>query len=395
MRRGAFCLCLLLAVCLVGIALWKATSVRAAAGTSPATYLTSWSPRKAADYLDRREVWWQDWPVARMDHGTVCISCHTVVPYAMIRPALRRELHEAEMPAPEKILRDSVEKRVGYWSEMVPFYSDAADGPGKTAESHATEAVLNAVILTSYDAQHGHLRPLAQTALDEAWALQEQSGENAGGWKWQNFHLSPWESVESGYQGAALLMLEVENAPDGYAGKPEVREHLELLRKYLRKHYPAQPLVNQLYILWLSPEVPGLLTAAERKTLIEAVQSQQQTDGGWSLFSLDPKSKLENNQWKRLKEQFIEVTQPVESDGYATALVVLALEESGASPQDSTVKRGLEWLERHQRNDGSWQASSINERRDPQSDIGQFMSDAATAYAVMALENGRWQQAGK
>ena len=48
--------------------------------------------------------------------------------------------------------------------------------------------------------------------------------------------------------------------------------------------------MNQLYVLWLSPRVPGLLTADERKTLIEAIQSHQQADGGWSLFSLDPRS---------------------------------------------------------------------------------------------------------
>ncbi|HZD47860.1 MAG TPA: hypothetical protein VE178_03875, partial [Silvibacterium sp.] len=122
MRRSILYICLVLAMSVAGIGLWSATRVRAAA--VPVTYLKSWSPRAAADYLDRREVWWQYWPAAQMDHGTVCISCHTVVPYAMIRPALSRELRATEIPAPEKILMDNVEKRVDHWSEMTPFYTD-------------------------------------------------------------------------------------------------------------------------------------------------------------------------------------------------------------------------------------------------------------------------------
>jgi squalene-hopene/tetraprenyl-beta-curcumene cyclase len=395
MRRRTIYICLLVVMCAIGIGFWKVTRARATAGSSPATYLPSWNPKAAADYLDRREVWWQYWPVAQMDHGTICISCHTVVPYAMIRSTLGRQLHETGMPAPEKVLMSNVEKRVGSWSEMVPFYSDAADGPGKTAESHATEAVLNAVILAGYDAQHGHLRPITRTAFDQAWALQEATGENAGGWKWQDFHLAPWESAESGYQGATWLMLAVEDTPDGYATEPQVQPHLDQLQQYLKRHYAAQPLVNQLYILWLSSKVPGLLTAAERKTLLEVIQSLQQPDGGWSLSSLDPRSRLENDQWERLKRQLVEIANPAESDGYATGLVVITLEESGTSSQDKTLRRGVEWLERHQRGDGSWRAYSLNEKRDPQSDIGRFMSDAATAYAVMALDNTHWQSVGK
>jgi hypothetical protein len=321
-----------------------------------------------------------------MDRGTVCVSCHTVVPYAMIRPTLGRQLHEDGPPGPENALLTSVETRVNHWSEVNPFYTDT---PALTTGSRATEAVVNAVILASEDTQHGHLRPITRTALGEAWALQEQTGENAGGWKWQDFDLAPWESAESPYQGATLLMLEVENAPDGYAGEPAIHDHLERLREYLQRQYAAQPLLNQLYVLWLSPKVPGLLTADQKNTLLEKIRKHQRADGGWVLASLDPQKAHGKNRWDRLAQRFINMAKPVVSDGYATGLVVLVLEESGTSRQDPAVARGLEWLERHQVDDGSWQAFSINGRRDQHSDIGRFMSDAATAYAVMALENSR------
>jgi squalene-hopene/tetraprenyl-beta-curcumene cyclase len=52
---------------------------------------------------------------------------------------------------------------------------------------------------------------------------------------------------------------------------------------------------------------------------------------------------------------------------------------------------GLQWLERDHNSDGSWRAESLNEKRNPQTDLGRFMTDAATGYAVMAPEESRQQ----
>lgn len=385
MRSGMVRLFLLLAVCIAGVVLWRALAAHRAP-SSAASNLSqaspaSWNRQAAARYLDAREEWWQNWPPAHKDHGTVCVSCHTVVPYAFVRPLLRRDLGETAVPAVEKTMVDSVEKRVNHWSEMTPYYSDAVDGPGKTAQSHATEAVLNAVILASYDTQTGHLRPVTRKAFDDAWALQEETGEKAGGWKWQDFQLAPWESAESGYQGAAMLALAVGGAPEGYAGEPGVREHMERLKDYLRRGYAAQPVMSQLYVLRAAAKVPGLLTSDEKKELIAKVETLQEPDGGWRLESLDKQTGMRSS----LREAWKQVDNKVQSDGVATGLVVLAMEDSGATLHDGALRRGVDWLKTNQNPDGKWQASSMN-GLDPDSSVGRFMSDAATGYAVLALE---------
>ena len=77
----------------------------------------SWNPRAAADYLDGRMAWWLRWSTAARDHGTSCVSCHTALPYALARPALRATLGERDLPAPERRLIENVVKRVWLWKE--------------------------------------------------------------------------------------------------------------------------------------------------------------------------------------------------------------------------------------------------------------------------------------
>jgi squalene-hopene/tetraprenyl-beta-curcumene cyclase len=76
----------------------------------------------------------------------------------------------------------------------------------------------------------------------------------------------------------------------------------------------------------------------------------------------------------------------MKSDGYATGLITFTLQEAGIPRDNVRLKRGVSWLVRSQnRTEGFWPAYSINKRHSPASNIGRFMSDAATAYAVLAL----------
>jgi len=345
------------------------------------TSTATWDKAAAAKYLDSRELWWQAWPPAQKDHATVCISCHTNVPYALARPALRATLGEQKLSEPERVMVDSIIKRVNLGSESEPFYNDAKHGPGKTREARNTEGVNNALILSGYDAQQGHLQDVTRKAFESMWASQEQAGAKAGAWIWQNFHFSPWEADESEYYGAAMAAIATGIAPDHYRDDPKIQTNLTLLRGYLQREAPKQPLVNRIVLLWASTKLPGLMTDPERAALKIEIYSKQQADGGWSLTTLGT--------WKRHD------TSPFDSrsDGYATGLTVLALEESGLGTNSLEIKRGIDWLLANQsKTDGLWPAYSLNLQRDPASGIGRFMSDAATAFSVMALEHNRQTQ---
>ncbi len=304
----------------------------------------SWNPKAAAAYLDGRAAWWMAWPNAARDHGTFCVSCHTAVPYALARPALRTALGERDSSPNEVKLLDNVVKRVTLWKDVAPFYPDQLRGLPKTSESRATEAILNALILANRDAQTGRLADDTRAALANVWALQMNTGELSGAWAWLDL------------------------------SSPDVQDNLKFLRGYFERVYGRQHTFNRLMLLWASAKVTGLLTSEQRQSVIDSAVATQQSDGGWSMASLGA--------WKRIDGSALDTT----SDGYATGLVTLALQQAGVSRANPAVSTGLEWLRRNQnRTTGQWPASSLNKQRDPASDIGRFMSDAATAYAVLSL----------
>ena len=354
-----------------------ATSARTA--DKPVASDAAWNPKAAAQYLDSREVWWQGWDRAHKDHGTLCVSCHTQATYAIARPVLRSRSGERAPSAQEQVMLASVEKRVREWKDMQPFYSDAVYGAGKEIESRNAESVLNAFILACYDAPQEHLSERTRIAFDNAWALQSKTGPDAGAWVWQNFDYTPWESKESQYHWAALMALAVGNAPDRYQYDPKIAANLALLRGYLLSHYDEQPLVNKIVAMWAGHYFPGAMTLAQMTAVVDEVDGLQHADGGWSLSQLGT--------WKRRDNTPLETR----SDGYATGLVVLALEESFVSSNKKEhIARGLAWLEANQdKTTGAWPAWSLNKNRDPKSDAGMFMSDAATSYAVLALADRR------
>jgi squalene-hopene/tetraprenyl-beta-curcumene cyclase len=355
----------------------------------PATQANSWDQKAAAAYLDKRASWWMAWPRAARDHETFCISCHTAVPYAMSRPALRGALAEQGPSANERKLLDNVTKRVRLWSEVAPFYSDADRGVYKSVESRGTESVLNALILSSNDAstaasngaQSRHLSDDTRAAFANMWAEQQTAGAQKGAWLWLRFKNEPWEADDSDYYGASLAAIAVGTAPENYCARPEIQNNLKMLRDYVNREYAAQTLSNRAVLLWASAKLPGLLEAERQKALVSELLGKQQPDGGWSLTSMA-------GDWKRHDG----TAQEAQSDGYATGLITFALEQSGIPSDNPQLKKGLAWLASHQnKTDGFWLAYSLNnnEEHHISPDTARFMKDAATAYAVLALSEAK------
>lgn len=348
---------------------------------------STWNPKTAAAYLDAREVTWMGWPGSARDHDTFCVSCHTVVPYALSRAALRPALSEQSESSEERQILENVAKRVRLWKEIGPYYSKGEyDGAAKTSESRGTESVLNALILSSNDARTGKLTDLTRTAFANMWASQLTDGDAKGAWAWLRFGMEPWEANDSQYYGAALAAVAVGIAPENYHSSPEIQGRMKLLHDYLNSKYTSQSVMNHVVLLWASSKVPGLVDSERQKSIIQEITSAEQSDGGWELSSLAWPSgwSLRSIVRKRMRSDWSR--QDSESDGYATGLITYVLQEAQDPSENATVQRGLAWLARNQNAaDGSWPSVSLSQRRNASSNVGHFMRDAATAYAVLAL----------
>lgn len=375
MARHLASLALILGLILLALA--RQQPVRGEGAAQP-----GWSPKAAATYLDGRAREWLDWSFAAKGQATVCLSCHTTMPYLLARPTLSRLLGETAPGDVERKAIGSVQKRVANWKAIVadptsdadPFVSYFANA--RKPASLGVESVLNALVLVQHDAgwAKGNLSQPTRLALEHLWGQQQENGA----WLWLDFDDWPW-AKDGVYYGAALAALAVGTAGETYYNQPDVKGKTEALRKYLRTQLPNQWQHNRVMTLWASSRLPGILAEEEKKRLIQEIERVQEPDGGWSLAKLGERAPG-MSVWQSQGGD----PEGTISDGFATGLIVLALRGAGVPSDNPRLMKAREWLATHQKN-GVWPATYLNRNRDGQTNVGKFMRDAATAFAVLGL----------
>jgi squalene-hopene/tetraprenyl-beta-curcumene cyclase len=343
---------------------------------------STWSPAAAAKYLDDRAEFWLQWSSAARGQGTACIACHTTLPFALARPALAERLGEDGVRSPEQKLIDNVKKRVESWDKIVagptsekdpfvPFYS------GKRKPSAlGTESVLNALVLVNYESRR--LKEGFSTSTKKVLANLWQQQQQDGAWLWLDFDLNPWEN-DSAYYGASLAAVALGTAGREEYDRAEAQPKLAALKKFLSTQYAGQPLHHRVLALWASSRLPGVLTDAEKAKLIAELFGVQEADGGWSLAKLGRRASGKGG-WA---SHGVHPDGAI-SDGYATGLIVLALKRAGVAADNAQLKKAVAWLVSREK-DGAWPALYPNRPRKPQENVGKFMRDASTGFAILAL----------
>ncbi|MDA1178460.1 MAG: hypothetical protein O2931_06660, partial [Planctomycetota bacterium] len=260
---------------------------------------------RSAEYLDGLTLRWT--------HQVGCVTCHTTLPYLAARPSIQGGDGSALVE-----LREFMEYRATHWDSEKPQWD--------------AEVLITATSLAIHDAMDtGKLAPSTRAALDRMWSLQREDGS----WDWLKANSPPFEHDD--YYGAVLVAVGIGSAPDGYAADQRIADQVARLRRYLGETLPPS-LHHACWLMWAEAKLGGVLKKELQDQKINELVALQKPDGGWSLPSLGG--------WQAHDGLAIEESP---SDGYATGLAVFALRQAGRAPNDTSVRKWVEWLKANQR----------------------------------------------
>ncbi len=314
---------------------------------------------RSASQVETRAVKYSEKKALKWQRENQCLSCHTVLTYAV------------GVEVPHRDLLTGVNSRLENWGRNELWY------PERAAASLSTELIINLVIKSKSD---GTVDPKFLRQL-----MQYQKAD--GGWDWLSFDLEPYESKRGRAYGAALVAMVM--AKTGNLNKAEFQPMLEGLRKFLRATANSRSafLWEKLSALWAEVEIKGVLTdengGVSEENLLDKLFSHQNADGGWSMNDL--------GNWE--KQGASAMAGADVTDGHATAfasfVVARVLKQRNGLGQvyKDRFLKGMKWLVSAQTADGSWDAVSLNrENRFNHS----LMEDAATGFAIGAFRESPW-----
>ncbi|MCA9159137.1 MAG: squalene--hopene cyclase [Planctomycetales bacterium] len=302
----------------------------------------SFSALQAAEYLDRSALNWQK--------TKNCATCHSNLFYMAARPALTN------------VLPDSGEVR-----GMYEDYRRARWAKSLPSEAHGFWTIVVGTGLTLNDLQtDGRHSAVAREVLDLMWTVQRADG----GWNWPHCDYAPME-IDDHY-GVTLAALAVGLAPDEYAKTAQAKSGLEKIRVYFGNN-PPKSLHHRAMLAWCSVRVTGIFTPEQCQDTLDELLALQLDDGGWSTagFLTD---------WHGLERDDGQAWDTNTSDGYGTGFVIVVSRELGLAADDPRLQRGIAWLRTHQRVSGKWFT------RSPVNDAGNLISNAGSAFAILALQ---------
>jgi ankyrin repeat protein len=171
----------------------------------------------------------------------------------------------------------------------------------------------------------------------------------------------PQEYTDITFTATALRALRLHPLPGRAA---EFKTRVERATRWLAAQSPRD---NEDHALRLMGLVWGGASRATAGAAARALIAQQRPDGGWSQLA------------------------HIAPDAYATGQSLYALHLAGVSPADPAYRKGVEFLLKSQRKDGSWYVTSRTHPVQPLIDGGhpyinhQWISASAGAWSTMAL----------
>ena len=224
--------------------------------------------------------------------------------------------------------------------------------------------VATAAFLAFSDARTGDdVHEATRQGLDHAWGLLDESGT------WESWLQCNWPPFESDAEyGPTLMLVALGELDDAAKISSADRRGAKRLIDYLKKNEPLS-LHAKAMRLWAAEHWSKAVSFKDKKAWRNELLSARGEDGGWSMASLSGPA------WKRDGGE----AQTATSEAYPTAFSIYVLLQIGTKRSDEVIVDGLRWLREHQREAGDWYT------RSPRRDGKDYISRAATAFALMAL----------